>query len=216
VFRFFLKLAIIFCIYFAAQRLIFLGFFSQKWEFSFSNLSLVMLTGVHFDLMCFGYVSLPCFVLLGLQRFCSYSVANFLALTARIYLVLLALALGIVGFVDLLWFSQFGDRMNDAHTLQELIAAQNMNVLFYLAAAFSLAWAIRFALRLNRVSMDSTDSPTVLGGVCTLLFLAFIIRGSIGPQHLDLRDSKVSPSPFLNLACVPSPYALDQAMRHRR
>jgi hypothetical protein len=214
--RFFIKLALLFVIYLAVQRFIFLFLFSHKWNFSFAAVKPVVIAGARFDMMCFGYMALPCLVFLFFQMLVGNSATKPFTFLNRFYLAFIALVLGGVGFIDLLWFSQYGDRINSAHTLKELWAAHDINTFFCLAAVFSALWALRFALSLKKVKLPSLSNTGFLSWIFTAVFLAILIRGSFGDYHLDLRDSQVTTSPFLNVACVPSPYALDQAWRGRR
>lgn len=164
------------------------------------ELSTAFLVGVRFDLMVLGFLNFPLLPFLKLK----WALKNM-----RYYFIVLAFLTAIVTYADYIYYQHNQDRINQLLLFPAQIPQQ---WLYALASFGPLIFMIGWMK-----SCEDTHLVIHWKKYVGLIFLtALAARGSLGQHHLDLRHSQISQVSFINLTCINSLYALDQALRSRR
>jgi len=212
-----LKSSLFFIGFLFLQRLLYLGSFLNQWQSAkISDLATCVLAGLRFDLMTAGYCLLPfLFLSIGPIRHLLVKIE----LMGFIWKLLLAVILtltAVIGTLDIQWTIEFADRFNSAHTMTEFISQAEFSATFVINFLAELAILVLLIAKLWHWKISWQPRASIFEWAVALFFVAMMIRGTIGPHHLDLRHAEVTESQFLNCAAITSPYALDQAERQRR
>jgi len=175
----------------------------------------ILARGARFDLMVASWLCVPPLVAFLIPLLLGWPGRWGRGLLVRIYLMLMSLAVGIVTFIDFAGFHQTGDRWNQRTNALEILNTKTWSWPL-LAAELGLVFLVTYQIRRwAKVNLEFAEVTLFRWILCAML-LVIGARGSIGPQHLDLRFAEISPSVVVQRVVVPSSYAFDQALRERR
>jgi hypothetical protein len=178
---------------------------SIKSELSFSSemqeIIFAFLVGLRFDLMVLGFINIPIVFFTKTEK----AVKLF-----PYYFIACAGIVSVMSSLDAIYFQINNDRVNKLFLFPTLEAEQIIKIIL-----FSIPFAVFTFLYLSQKEQKIilTNWKTYLAAI---FLVALATRGSLGQHHLDLRHSEISKNNFINLLCINSPYAWDQALRGRR
>jgi hypothetical protein len=164
---------------------------------------------LRFDLMVVGFFLIPILAI------------NFLGIykkaAIRFYVFISSLIMWASSVFDYLWFEKTGDRLGRDFFSSENIIPDVFRFK-YLFVILLLCLASYVFYKVSIIFSDKLSKLT-LGWKRFLVFILFTLilaRGSLSAHHLDLRHAVLTKNPKINRLIIPSPYALDQALRNRR
>jgi hypothetical protein len=217
-FSYFVKIIFGFLLLSFGHRVLFLLGFTDFWDLPYSAFSAIFFTGARFDLMVGCYLIMPLFAILCVGSWLIKK-GHWTLKTSRYYFGVTYFAVGLVTLLDFAHMQIFADRLNVTGLSEGILHWSFrglLNLRFILIALGLGVWTLGWCRRVTEQIPNYTWPLRVSTVLCTALFLALGARGTLMAHHLDLRHSVISSERILNVAVVPSSYALDQALRHRR
>lgn len=172
----------------------------------FEETLMAFVVGLRFDLMVLGFFNFPLLLILWSPR---------ITKQLKYYFVFMAAVVSVISYMDLIYYQQNQDRLNRLFLFPH--SQPGWDVLLR-QLSFSIATFVPAMIYILFILKWKCSAGTVRPRNYFLIFLLISLaaRGSLGSHHLDLRHSNISENNFINLLCINSPYALDQALRGRR
>lgn len=183
------------------------------------------LAGFRFDLLVFGFILAPIYLLLMVQAF-SEKWPRFLFAFYKIYFALFWTLVCVLSFMDFFFFSRFGKRMRFADymswTPEQLIeqaqALQPNQVWIFctitvllLSLGYMLIKSIRFGDWKDEYSPAMGSKVEVIWRMALPLVLVVLAaRGTVEAHHLELEHSEVSDNTAINEMALNAVWCFDK------